>query len=56
MEHQEFLRSLYYNKEGAPGAYQGAVRLFKAARLVNKDIRYDQVLKFIRNEESHQRH
>lgn len=53
---EELLKSLYYNKEGAPGAWQGASKLFKAARKVRKDIRYDHVLNFISNVETHQRH
>ncbi len=56
MTKTDVLRKLYYNKAGTPGAYQGVNRLFKAARKVNNDILYSDVLKFLQNEESYQLH
>ena len=52
----DVLRGLYRSKTGSPGAFQGTQRLFKAARQVNNNIRYDDVIKFLKSEESHQLH
>lgn len=55
MDKTKILQNIYYNKDGAPGAFQGAQRLFKAARKVNSKILYSDVMKFLEREATYQR-